>query len=293
MSKKMTFFCIITNSDKKDNYEKASEIKKYLENKACVCTILENKLTQSAGIRHFTDIRHIDDKTECAIVLGGDGTMIQAAIDLVHTELPIIGVNTGNLGFLTEVEYKDVFDALDKLIEGDYTIESRMMLKEISYFKQPDSRSSCYALNDIVVSKRGSGRLITVKVYLENELADVYRADGLIISTPTGSTGYNLSAGGPVMVPNLKAMVVTPICAHSLNKRSLVVDASENITLEIGQTKDVGVDLAMVTADGRTIGELSTGDRLVLEVPHATTKLVKLSDIGFYERMREKLNGEL
>ena len=159
MSKKMTFFCIITNSDKKDNYEKASEIKKYLENKACVCTILENKLTQSAGIRHFTDIRHIDDKTECAIVLGGDGTMIQAAIDLVHTELPIIGVNTGNLGFLTEVEYKDVFDALDKLIEGDYTIESRMMLKEISYFKQPDSRSSCYALNDIVVSKRGSGRL--------------------------------------------------------------------------------------------------------------------------------------
>ena len=138
-----------------------------------------------------------------------------------------------------------------------------------------------------------SGRLITVKVYLENELADVYRADGLIISTPTGSTGYNLSAGGPVMVPNLKAMVVTPICAHSLNKRSLVVDASENITLEIGQTKDVGVDLAMVTADGRTIGELSTGDRLVLEVPHATTKLIKLSDIGFYERMREKLNGEL
>ena len=95
------------------------------------------------------------------------------------------------------------------------------------------------------------------------------------------------------MVPNLKAMVVTPICAHSLNKRSLVVDASENITLEIGQTKDVGVDLAMVTADGRTIGELSTGDRLVLEVPHATTKLIKLSDIGFYERMREKLSGEL
>ncbi len=293
MGKKMTFFCIITNSDKKDNYDKALNIKKYLEEKKCICEILENKMTQSAGIRHFTDINHIDKNTECAIVLGGDGTMIQAAIDLVHTELPIIGVNTGNLGFLTEVEYQNVYSALDKLLSGDYTIESRMMLKEISYFKQPDSRSSCYALNDIVISKRGSGRLITVKVYLENELADVYRADGIIISTPTGSTGYNLSAGGPVMVPNLKAMVVTPICAHSLNKRSLVVDAKENITLEIGQTKDVGIDLAMVTADGRTIGELSTGDRLVLEVPHATTKLIKLSEIGFYERMREKLNGEL
>ena len=293
MSKKMTFFCIITNSDKKDNFEKASEIKKYLEEKNCVCTILENKMTQSAGIRHFTDIRHIDNNVECAIVLGGDGTMIQAAIDLVHTELPIMGVNTGNLGFLTEVEYRNVNKALDKLVSGDYSIEARMMLKEIFYFKQPDSRSSCYALNDIVVSKRGSGRLITVKVYLENELVDTYRADGLIISTPTGSTGYNLSAGGPVMVPNLKAMVVTPICAHSLNKRSLVVDASEKITLEIGQTKDVGIDLAMVTADGRTIGELSTGDKLILEVPNATTNLIKLSEIGFYERMREKLNGEL
>lgn len=293
MGKKVTFFCIITNSDKKNNYDKALNIKKYLEEKKCRCEILENKLTKSAGIRHFTDINHIDKDTECAIVLGGDGTMIQAAIDLVHTELPIIGVNTGNLGFLTEVEYQNVYSALDKLLSGDYTIESRMMLKEISYFKQPDSRSSCYALNDIVISKRGSTRLITVKVYLENELADVYRADGLIISTPTGSTGYNLSAGGPVMVPNLKAMVVTPICAHSLNKRSLVVDAKEKITLEIGQTKDVGADLAMVTADGRTIGELSTGDKLVLEVPHATTKLIKLSEIGFYERMREKLNGEL
>ena len=293
MGKKMTFFCIITNCDKKDNYDKALNIKKYLEEKKCRCEILENRMTQSAGIRHFTDIAHIDKDTECAIVLGGDGTMIQAAIDLVHTELPIIGVNTGNLGFLTEVEYQNVYSALDKLLSGDYTIESRMMLKEISYFKQPDSRSSCYALNDIVISKRGSGRLITVKVYLENELADVYRADGLIISTPTGSTGYNLSAGGPVMVPNLKAMVVTPICAHSLNKRSLVVDAKEKITLEIGQTKDVGVDLAMVTADGRTIGKLSTGDKLVLEVPHATTRLIKLSEIGFYERMREKLNGEL
>ena len=164
------------------------------------------------------------------------------------------------------------------------------MLKEISYFKQPDSRSSCYALNDIVVSKRGGIRLITVKVFLNNELADIYRADGIIISTPTGSTGYNLSAGGPVLVPHLKAVIVTPICPHSLNKRSLIVDASDRITLEIGQTKDTGKDLAVVAADGRNVGGLATGDRLVIEVPHAVTQIIKLSGIGFYERMREKLN---
>lgn len=122
----------------------------------------------------------------------------------------------------------------------------------------------------------------------------MYRADGLIISTPTGSTRLQSFGRRSCYGAEFKGDGRTPICAHSLNKKkSLLSMPQENITLEIGQTKDVGVDLAMVTADGRTIGELSTGDRLVLEVPHATTKLIKLSDIGFYERMREKLNGEL
>ncbi len=288
----MNKFCIITNSDKDTNYEMAQHIVGFLKEKGRECIIMENRLSESAGIRHFTDVKKIPDDADCAIVLGGDGTMIQAAIDLVHKDLPILGVNTGNLGFLTEVEWQEADRALQRLLDGDYSIEERIMIKEISHFKHSDSRSSCYALNDLVVSKRGSQRLITVKVYLNDELADVYRADGLIISTPTGSTGYNLSAGGPVMVPHIRAMVVTPICAHSLNKRSLVVDAADRITLEIGQTKDVGEDLAIVSADGRIVGELSTGDKLVIEVPHATTKLVKLSEIGFYERMREKLNGD-
>ena len=288
----MDKFCVITNSDKKLNHDMVQHIAEFLESRNKQCFIMENKMSEVSGIRHFTDVSKIPSEAECAIVLGGDGTMIQAAIDLVHCDLPILGVNTGNLGFLTEVERQNIDDALSKLISGEYTLERRIMLKEISYFKQPDSISSCYALNDIVVSKRGSGRLITIKVYLNDELADIYRADGLIISTPTGSTGYNLSAGGPVMVPNLRATVVTPICAHSLNKRSLVVDADDLITLEIGRTKDTGDDLAMVTADGRNVGEIGTGDKLVIEVPNATTQLVKLSEIGFYERMREKLNGD-
>ena len=166
------------------------------------------------------------------------------------------------------------------------------MLKESEKFLGEDSRSSCYALNDMVISKRGSCRLITVKVFVNEELADVYRADGLIIATPTGSTGYNLSAGGPVMAPNIHAMVVTPICAHSLNKRSLVLDGKDKITLEIGRTKEVSEDLAVLTADGRNVGELKSGDRLVIQVPHADTKLIKLSGVEFYERMREKLNGD-
>ena len=286
----MEQFCIITNSDKKATHDMVHHIMEYMEANGKKCIILENRMSDSAGIRHFTDVSKIPENTECAIVLGGDGTMIQAAIDLVHRKLPIIGVNTGNLGFLTEVEGSSVDIALDRLFNNSFTIENRIMLKEISYFKQPDSRSSCYALNDIVVSKRGGARLITIKVFLNNELADIYRGDGIIISTPTGSTGYNLSAGGPVLVPHIKAVIITPICPHSLNKRSLIVDASGQITLETGQTKDTGADFAVVAADGRNVGEISTGDRLVIEVPHAVTQIIKLSGIGFYEKMREKLN---
>lgn len=284
--------CIITNSDKGANDKMAKHIVSYLEQRDCSCLVLENKLWLAGGIRHFTDVREIPETVECAIVLGGDGTMIQAAIDLVHRDLPILGVNTGTLGFLTAVEQNRVDIALERLIKGEYIIESRMMLKENLMFKGEDSRSSCYALNDMVISKRGDGRLITVKVYVNDELADIYRADGLIISTPTGSTGYNLSAGGPVMAPNIHAIVVTPICAHSLNKRSLVLSGRDKITLELGQTKEVCEDLAMLMADGRVVGEIHTGDRLVIQVPHADTKIVKLSGVEFYERMREKLNGD-
>lgn len=287
----MKRFCIITNNDKENNANIAKHVAAYLEKKGCTCVVMENRKWQAGGICHFTDVDKIAGDIECAIVLGGDGTMIQAAIDMVHRDLPILGVNTGTLGFLTEVEHNRVDAALDRLLEGDYTIESRMMLKECQMFLQPDSRSSCYALNDMVITKRGDCRLITVKVYVNDELADIYRADGLIIATPTGSTGYNLSAGGPVMAPNVHAMVVTPICAHSLNKRSLVLDRADKITLEIGQTKEVGEDKAFLTADGRNVGELCSRDRLVIQVPHADTKLIKLSGISFYKRMREKLNG--
>jgi len=288
----MNHFCIITNSGKDANDRLAKHIVSYLEQRGSSCVVLENKLWQSGGIRHFTDMRQIPEATECAIVLGGDGTMIQAAIDLVHRDLPVLGVNTGTLGFLTAVEQNRVDIALERLLCGEYVIESRMMLKESRMFLGEDSRSSCYALNDMVVSKRGGCRLITVKVYVNDELADIYRADGLIIATPTGSTGYNLSAGGPVLAPNIHAMVVTPICAHSLNKRSLVLDGKDKISLEIGQTKEMSGDLAMLQADGRLVGELCTGDRLVIQVPNADTKIVKLSGVEFYERMREKLNGD-
>ena len=290
MDTAMKHFCIISNSEKDKNDRLVKKICQFLEDRSCSSYVLHNHLSSSKGIRHFTDISEIPEETECVIVLGGDGTMIQAAIDLVHKELPILGINTGTLGFLTEVDQNQIKESLERLLEGKFVIENRIMLKENKMFLQPDSRSSCYALNDMVISKRGGCRLITVSVYMGEELVDTYCADGLLVSTPTGSTGYNLSAGGPLMSPNTHAVVVTPICAHALNKRSLVIDASDTITLKIGQTKAHTEDLATFTADGRIVGELHTGDVLEICVPHAMTQLIKLSGIRFYERMREKLN---
>ena len=288
----MKRFCVITNRDKEDSNRKAVYIQEYLEQKGGKCLILENRRVISEGVLHYTEADKIPEETECVLVLGGDGTMIQAAIDLVHSKLPILGINMGTVGFLTEVEPQNLERALDLMLQDQYTIENRIMLRESSVTPTgTSSGKACYALNDVVLSKRGDCRLITIKVYINDELADIYRADGLIISTPTGSTGYNLSAGGPVMVPDTEATVITPICAHSLNKRSLVVSARDRIVLELGQTKDFQEDEAVLVVDGRTVRGLSTGDRLEVLVPEDQTRIVKLSGVSFYKKMRDKLNG--
>ena len=288
----MKRFCVITNRDIEDSNRKAVYIQEYLEQKGGKCLILENRRVISEGVLHYTEADKIPEETECVLVLGGDGTMIQAAIDLVHSKLPILGINMGTVGFLTEVEPQNLERALDLMLQDKYTIENRIMLRESSVTPTgTSSGKACYALNDVVLSKRGDCRLITIKVYINDELADIYRADGLIISTPTGSTGYNLSAGGPVMVPDTEATVITPICAHSLNKRSLVVSAMDRIVLELGQTKDFQEDEAVLVVDGRTVRGLSTGDRLEVLVPEDQTRIVKLSGVSFYKKMRDKLNG--
>lgn len=288
----MKRFCVITNRDKEDSNRKAVYIQEYLEQKGGKCLILENRRVISEGVLHYTEADKIPEETECVLVLGGDGTMIQAAIDLVHSKLPILGINMGTVGFLTEVEPQNLERALDLMLQDKYTIENRIMLRESSVTPTgTSSGKACYALNDVVLSKRGDCRLITIKVYINDELADIYRADGLIISTPTGSTGYNLSAGGPVMVPDTEATVITPICAHSLNKRSLVVSAMDRIVLELGQTKDFQEDEAVLVVDGRIVRGLSTGDRLEVLVPEDQTRIVKLSGVSFYKKMRDKLNG--
>ncbi|MCR5624825.1 MAG: NAD(+)/NADH kinase [Lachnospiraceae bacterium] len=280
----MENFCIITNSDKDYKYELANSIKEKLVKMNKNCLILPNILNENDGEAHYTDTSLIEEGTECAIILGGDGTVIQAAIDLAEVNIPMLALNNGTVGYLTEYDVSEAENALKKLNDGDYTIEERIMLKTDGV-----KLKGIYSLNDIVIFKRGRGRLITVAVYANDRLMDKYCADGIIISTPTGSTGYNLSAGGPVMDPHTQATVVTPICPHALNKRSIVLDPSDKIRVEILKTKDNFIDNAVLISDGREVEYLVSGDSVNIVVPENTTKLIKMSDESFYERMRQKM----
>jgi NAD+ kinase len=281
----MNRFCIIQNSDKENIATASKCISESLSLRGKESVILPNVMNVVNQEVHYTDTDLIPDDMECAIVLGGDGTVIQAAIDLVKRDIPMLAVNLGTVGYLTEVNMENIEDALDRLINDEFKIEERIMLK--SHINDREF----HALNDVVLFKNGSNRIITLDVYVNDRLMDTYCADGIIIATPTGSTGYNLSSGGPVMDPHTKATVITPICPHSLNKRSIVLSSDDKIRIIIGKTKENVDDTANMIADGREITSVKTGDEIMVTVPDEVTRLIKLSDEGFYERMRVKLKS--
>lgn len=286
----MEKFCVINNSTKDKEYKIALFIKEYLEEKGKECKITTDYKIESGCKKNTkrTEEKEIDINTEAAIVLGGDGTIIQAAHDLISRDIPILGVNLGTLGFLAEIEKQNIQKALDALISDMYDVESRMML-EGKAVCQGEEIVCGAALNDFVISKGGFCHLITIKVFINEELAATYRADGVIISTPTGSTGYNLSAGGPVMVPELQAVSITPICPHSLNNRSLVVRAEDIIRLEIGSSKEMQIDESVIVVDGQILNHMITGDVITIKKSKKDTKIIKLTESNFFHIFRKKI----
>lgn len=288
----MNKFCIITNNDKDKDFEISKMIQSYLEGEGKSCVIAAEVDGRTNEYDPYIDVSTIDDDTDCAIVLGGDGTLIQAANDLVHKDIPILGVNLGTLGFLTEIEKDHIIPVFERLFKDEYTTETRMMLKGELYNyidEEPDLSYDGHALNDIVISKRGLCRIITVKVYINDRLVDTYLCDGVVVSTATGSTGYNLSAGGPLVVPEIEAMMITAICPHTLNNRCIVVSAKDKIVLELGKSKATLIDEAASIFDGRFVKPLVSGDRIVIRRANEVTKLVKATDTSFFEIVRTKI----
>ena len=201
-----------------------------------------------------------------------------------------VEVNLGTLGYLCELEEKDVFEAVDKLMKDDYMVEERMMLGGYG-IKNGEILSADIALNDVVIHRTGALSVVNLIVYVNGEYLNTFRADGIIISTPTGSTGYNMSAGGPIVDPKAQMMLITPINDHNLSSKSIVISADEEVTVELGKRRSQKDEMVEVSFDGDSKVRLEVGDRFVVRRAEDTAKICKLSSESFLEILRRKMSA--
>ncbi len=221
---------------------------------------------------------------DLVVVLGGDGTMIAAARMIGDSTVPVIGVNHGSLGYLTEFRIEELFAALESILAGDYALDERVMLRA-DLIRRGEKIATGRVLNDVVINKAALARIIAIEVRLDGLFVNQFRADGLITATPTGSTAYNLSAGGPIIYPSMNAIVLTPICPFTLTNRPIVVpdDARIELTLE---SENEGVVLSL---DGQTGYPLRAGDRVEVRKSETPLRLIQPGNRNYFDVLRDKL----
>lgn len=224
------------------------------------------------------------EKADLIVVLGGDGTMISTARLLGRREIPVLGINYGSLGYLTEFRIEEMFPALEMILSGNYQVDPRVMLKA-ELRREGEVLETGRVLNDVVINKSVLARIIEIEVNLDKFFVNSFRADGLIISTPTGSTAYNLSAGGPIVFPSMNAVVVTPICPFTLTNRPIVVPDSAEIKMRLMNEND-GV---VLTLDGQVGHQMQIGDEVVIRKSATSFNLVKPLNRNYFDVLRNKL----
>lgn len=227
------------------------------------------------------------ENSDIAISIGGDGTIIHTAKDAAILGKPVLGVNCGRVGFVAGLELSEL-DLLPKLFDGSYSVDERMLL-EISII-QGDNVQKAYALNDVTLTKGSVSRMIDLDVHLNDEFITEYRADGVILSTPTGSTAYSLSAGGPVIEPHMKCILLTPICPHSLFSRSVLFSDDSVVTIYRGRESR---ENPFVTVDGRRCETIGENDKVVVSKADISAKFIKMNNKNFYRILDEKLNERM
>lgn len=218
------------------------------------------------------------------LVLGGDGTMIAAARLMGDSEVPVLGVNYGGLGYLAEFRIEELYAALESILAGDYRLDRREML-EVELLRGDEQVTRNRVLNDVVINKSALARIIEIEAYLSQQFVNSFRADGLIVSTPTGSTAYNLSAGGPVIFPSMNAVVITPICPFTLSNRPIVVPDDAVIELRLKTAQE---DVAL-TLDGQVGFPLKVEDRVVIRKSQTAFNLVQPANRNYFDVLRDKL----
>ncbi len=231
------------------------------------------------------------DFPDALLTFGGDGTLLRGARIMKGREVPILGINLGRVGFLTTATRDQLATALDALVSGHYILERRLQLHATIISDEGGLRSEQVALNDVAIHKSGVARVVRIKVSVDSEDLGPYSADGVVIASPTGSTAYSLSAGGPIVAPGVEAMIVTPVCAHTLAVRPVVVPPDSTICIE---PLSPGVDDLLVSYDGQLGTTLADGDSVYIRRAPTSVLMVRLGSDGYFTRMRQKLNwGDL
>ena len=277
----MNNFFIIANKQKDINLEITEQIRHHISRLGAVCNIYD---------QYDRDVSSIDipEETQCILVIGGDGTILAAARMLVGSNIPLLGINLGTLGFLADVNLADLSKTLDLLLQDQYQVENRIMLTAEVY-KQGKKAATYIALNDFNINRFGASRVIGLKVGINGSVIDRYRADGVIVCTPTGSTGYNLSAGGPIINPTCKNFVITPILPHSLTARSIVLAKEDIVTVEVEPIRSNIKEEAIISFDGREGLSLFPGDQVKIYKSQEVTPFIKATEVSFVQILKEKL----
>ena len=275
---------IIVKSYRTDFTSKLKEMLEWLRARGCE-VILDREVAEKFGLKKTTAVarEEMPPLVDTIVVFGGDGTMLSVARLVSESRTPILGVNLGSLGFLTEVTLEELYPALEQLLAGKHEIECRRMLKT-EVHQGAGKVSVFHALNDAVINKGALARIISIDAFVGEDFIANFLADGMIVSTPTGSTAYSLAAGGPIVFPSLDSILMTPICPHTFTNRPLVIPAESRVRLVLKS----GVDV-MVTVDGQVGLPLSEGDEIICTRSDYQIDLVRPRHKSFFAVMREKL----
>ena len=272
---------LVINHYKKENVVLAQEIIKILE-KHHVEFLAYGDDARSLAMKEIS-LEEFCRQIDLAMVIGGDGTLLRAARLVYGYEIGILGINRGYLGFLSELEIDELEQYLPQILQGDFHRERRTMLEAKTY-RQGKLIGTEVALNDMVITKGALARLINIEVTMDDNIpVEQFLGDGLIISTPTGSTGYSISAGGPIAYPDLDIFLMTPICPHSLSVRPIILPSNSTVAISIATDME-----GMLTVDGQQGVNLENGDQVVIRRAEYDTYLVKIKNVGFFEVMHEK-----
>ncbi len=277
----MNRFFIITNKNRDTDLSVTSRIKDYLESNGC---FVRGAVADPLENGHYTRKEDVPDNTDCVITVGGDGTLIAAARDTADFDLPILGINLGTLGYLTDVEVDKLEVTLGKILEGSYDIEERMMLCGKVIDGEGVLKAESRALNDIVV-RNTVLKVSDYKLTVNSRFLSSFKADGMIVCTPTGSTAYSMSAGGPIIEPMARMMGITPICPHTLNTRSIVISADNVVEITVTDEK------SNVIFDGHFSVDLKEGDTVNVRPSNHVTRIIRTAQDSFLNVLSKKFSS--